>query len=895
MAFKFSVVMTAYNSEDYLSVAIESIINQSLDFKRNIQIIIIDDASQDHTPDIAHYYQEKYPKNIFVLRNDDNYGPSYSRNRGLGHVQAEFVNFLDSDDYITEYAFNQALDLFKKHDEIDIVSMPIYYFGARRGGHSLNYKYKKTQVVNLDENPEYIQLSGASSFFRYSSLKNYRFNENLRVSEDPLLINEMLLDNPNIGFLDGCAYYYRKHDDQKSLIGNSSNNKSYFTTRIDNYFLKLLDCAIKKRSEVPKFIQHVLMYDLQWIFEIRKINHLLNREEIMVLYAKLIKILSFIDTDVIIFQKSIPGTLKTHILLLKKYDVRYLADKNDVGNDKCTRIDELDLNKINIDICQIENDNLYIMGYFTTFTMEPNIQVKINESKTMPVTIVNFPQRDNFSLNFNYGFNHNFEVSIPIEENMKIEFRIDEHMLIPVYSHISRLSKVSKYMLSQDYIVRDMDDHILILERNTANTLKNEFRTMKNILSKREEGWRTGVLLRFLYFFFYPAYKDRHIWIFMDLPYRADDNAFQLFKYAVEANDKDIEKYFAISKHDYQVQDVEIMANKYRSSSKMFKIRRLLGLGNPSSEYQKVADVGFDLPFRSIRHRLYALFAEAIVSSNPDNNIIYPFWGNFPFLSGLVKSKTIFLQHGVTKDDTSSWLNKYDKNIDMIVTVSDAERQSFIDNDYGYAKQSIKVLGFPRFDKLQKLEDKKEIIVMPTWRRHYTNLSDENFMRTTFFHAFNNLLNDDDLLDFLESEGYKMVFKPHPNLNKFIHLFDRNTDVDFIDRDYSEIFNHSSLLITDYSSVFFDFAYLEKPVIYYQYGKDYHFDVESGYFDYDEMGFGPVARTHEELKNDIISYVMNDCEMDDLYKRRVWDFFNFRDKNNSKRVYEAIREMEFNR
>ena len=55
LAFKFSVVMTAYNSENYLSVAIESIINQSLDFKRNIQIIIIDDASDDHTPDIAHY------------------------------------------------------------------------------------------------------------------------------------------------------------------------------------------------------------------------------------------------------------------------------------------------------------------------------------------------------------------------------------------------------------------------------------------------------------------------------------------------------------------------------------------------------------------------------------------------------------------------------------------------------------------------------------------------------------------------------------------------------------------------------------------------------------------------------------------------------------------------
>ena len=380
----------------------------------------------------------------------------------------------------------------------------------------------------------------------------------------------------------------------------------------------------------------------------------------------------------------------------------------------------------------------------------------------------------------------------------------------------------------------------------------------------------------------------------MDLPYRADDNAFQLFKYAVERNDKDIEKYFAISKHDYEVQDVEIMANKYQSSSRMFKIRRLLGLGNPSSEYQKIADLGFDIAYRSIRHRLYALFAEVIVSSNPDNNIIYPFWGNFPFLSGLVRSKTVFLQHGVTKDDTSSWLNKYDKNLDMIVTVSDMERQSFIDNDYGYPADEVKVLGFPRFDALKRLEDKKEVVVMPTWRRQYNNLEDEDFARTTFFHVFNSLLNDKELIDYLGSKGYKMVFKPHPNLYKFIHLFDRNSEVAFIDRGYSEIFNHSSLMITDYSSVFFDFAYLEKPVIYYQYGKDYHFDVESGYFDYEEMGFGPVAKTHDVLKEEIISCIEGGCEMDEVYKKRVEEFFKYRDCENSKRVYEAIREMDFN-
>ena len=59
------------------------------------------------------------------------------------------------------------------------------------------------------------------------------------------------------------------------------------------------------------------------------------------------------------------------------------------------------------------------------------------------------------------------------------------------------------------------------------------------------------------------------------------------------------------------------------------------------------------------------------------------------------------------------------------------------------------------------------------------------------------------------------------------------------------------VMITDFSTVAFDFAYLKKPLIYYQFDNNYHFDVESGYFDYDEMGFGPVAKTSEELRNDI--------------------------------------------
>ena len=109
---------------------------------------------------------------------------------------------------------------------------------------------------------------------------------------------------------------------------------------------------------------------------------------------------------------------------------------------------------------------------------------------------------------------------------------------------------------------------------------------------------------------------------------------------------------------------------------------------------------------------------------------------------------------------------------------------------------------------------------------------------------------------------------------------------------YSETFNTASLIVTDYSSIAFDIAYLKKPLIYYQFDNNYHFDVEKAYFKYEDDGFGPVARNHEELKKNIMEIVENNCQMDEVYQKRVDEFFKYIDKNNSKRVYEEILKLD---
>ena len=105
---------------------------------------------------------------------------------------------------------------------------------------------------------------------------------------------------------------------------------------------------------------------------------------------------------------------------------------------------------------------------------------------------------------------------------------------------------------------------------------------------------------------------------------------------------------------------------------------------------------------------------------------------------------------------------------------------------------------------------------------------------------------------------------------------------------YNDVFKKGALLFTDYSSTQFDFAYLKKPVIYYQYGDDFHYESEEGYFKYDTMGFGSVVSTEEDLVERIISYIDNGAQMEDIYKSRVDEFFQYHDTNNSKRCYDEI-------
>ena len=165
------------------------------------------------------------------------------------------------------------------------------------------------------------------------------------------------------------------------------------------------------------------------------------------------------------------------------------------------------------------------------------------------------------------------------------------------------------------------------------------------------------------------------------------------------------------------------------------------------------------LPYGSDRHKLYTLLADKIISSQAEDNVCNPFYDMKCFVGDLFHYDYVFLQHGITKNNLSAWLNKYNKNIRLFVTAAYSEYEAILTDDYQYDASVVKLTGFPRYDYLmQDIPCKKYIIFMPTWRRNLAIEMDAqtgerpynpDFRNSAYYRFYENLINDERILEVL--------------------------------------------------------------------------------------------------------------------------------------------------
>lgn len=882
--YKYSVVMPVYNVEKYLEEAILSVINQTIGFKENIQLIIVNDGSKDGSEKIALKFEKQFPENIIYIK-QKNAGVCSARNKGFEYVEGEYVNFMDSDDKWDLNAFKYIDNFIKKHkNEVDIIAGRIKFFEAKEDYHVLDYKFEKTKIVDILEDYNFAHLHNATTFIKTEIAKNHKFDIRLKYCEDAPYINEMILEKRKFGVVREAVYNYRKRLDESSAVQNKAMSEEWYTNTIEYSYKHMMNVSMNKYNRVIPYIQYLIMYDLQW-----RLRENMNKNlspEIKEQYMKNVKdLLVKIEDYIICEQKNIFTEHKIYCLSLKygrditkelDYRKGWLYFNN-------IPIYKIKKNKtiLKVEMFNIEKNNLIIEG--TVNSIIPNrdfdIILKLNENKEILIKLENGKKSLDTKTTYTMGDNkiidqYVFKVKVPLKEAKKINFIFrykdkSENKLSLRFGRFAGICKKYSYCVRDNYIIRHRMKNILITPKTSKNLLKRELRYMLNLIKKKQ----FKLMIYRLAYFICKKFNKKEIWIISDSEKIANDNGEDFFKYLQKVDNKNIKTYFAIQKN--------------------------------CDDYKKMKKFGKVLKFGTFRYKLKFLMASKIISSQANEFVLNPFAKKEKYMRDLYNFKFVFLQHGITKDDLSKWLVKYNKNIKIFVTAAKAEYDSIVNGDYYYTKNEVKLTGFPRYDKLIN-KKKKQIVILPTHRRNLVEWNASNkldrsynpyFKQSEFYQFYNNLINDKEILKTLKNKGYKLVFAIHPLLRNQISDFKLNDEakdcVDIIkgEIDYQKLFSENSLLVTDYSSVVFDFTYLRKPVLYSQFDVKTFFDgqiYDKGYFEYERDGFGPVCYDYETTVKEIIKFVENDCKLDKKYEDRINKFFAYNDKNNCKRVYNEI-------
>lgn len=872
--------MTVYNTGRYLDDSIGSLINQSIGFK-NIQLILINDGSIDKTEEICLKYQNIYPRNIIYIKIEHG-GVSHARNVGLNYAKGKFINFLDSDDKWDQHAFKLIFLFFENYTDINFVAGRIKFFEVENNYHPLDYKFYKTRIVNLSLEYNCIHLSSSSSVFRKNLLKDKYFNESVFFCEDSRFVNNILLVNPLMGLVREAIYYYRRRADFSSAIQNQKYNLDFYFGTIILVEYYLINSSKFLYNKIVPFIQFLISYDL--LFRISspayKCLDSFNLNRYTLLIEQLLK---QIEDKYIMEQKILSNKYKLY-MLSKKYrkDLRYeLSFKNNsLIYSKYIIVDfQTEKYKMYWRILNIKNNTLFLEAIDTFWLPKETYYYFCKvENRTYFSKYIENPKYDFFTL---YGIEEKgrtiyFEIPLEINNSQIIFYFYISYLginieIFPSLGLFSRIPPISNgYYISENYIIKYIEKRFVLFHYD--HKLENEF---EKLYVQELQKYKKDYIIRMRKKIKYRnknINNNYEIWTINDRFDRAGDNGEYFFRFLKFKKPEGIKFFFAINKN--------------------------------CSDYKRIEKLGNIIDLNSNDYKEIFIQSNKIISSVAESFLYNPFNKDQIYLRDLFKFEFIFLNNGIIKDDLSKYLNRFDKNINLFITSTKREYESILNSKYGYNKNNVILTGIPRFDNLKTFNNisnlEKKIIIIPTWRfritgrndiTSYENIYSETFIFTDFFKFYNNLINNKRLILIMKKYNYTGIFCLHPFIESQWVDFKQNEIFSIMKKcDYANLLLKASILITDFSSIFFDFAYLKKPVIYVHFDYDEYRKIhyEQEYYDYNLDGFGPICKDIECTINETIFEIENNGLLKEIYLQRINSFFTFFDQNNSERIFNEI-------
>ncbi len=840
-SFQYSVVTAVYNAEKYLETYFTSITGQSIDFEKFIQLIIVDDGSTDRSTEIIKCWQQQYPHNILYFKKT-NGGPASARNLGLDYASGDWVTFTDADDFLERSYFQTVHNFIAENRQVRlglIACRPIIYredVGEYVDSHPLRYRFKKdAQLLPANDLKKFMQFQVTNAFLKLEYIQsiNLKMDERVRpVFEDGHFV----------------ARYLLRHQD--ITIGVLPQAIHYYRKRADN------TSVLDTKHMHAGYYDDVLRFGYISLLNEAKdrcgfVPTWLQR---MILYDLVWRIKEAVNKPQVIahlterekkeylqhMQKAVSYIDKKTITSFSqakfthKYKTGFLGVfKQHLGIYRGIRVLTVDSKR-----------KLLKLRYFY-HGEQPREEFMIAGQKVLPA----------FTKNIRY-------------ELMESCFSTERIVWIP-FAAFKNKNKI---------IVRIDDVRVRLtarkLKREKALSLKEIKSQFKPTVVRADIPSKDRLIRRLARSKMAQRYFH-NAWIFIDRDTQADDNAEHLYRF---------------------------VQKKYPQTNAFFLLRK------SSHDWLRLKREGFRLiPYDSLQHKLALLNARHLISSVFDRYVLA--YLDEEYYRDRLKYDYTFLQHGVTKHNLSGMLNKIP--IDLFVTAGKREYDSLVGENFPYTfcEKEVVLTGFPRHDSLlNNVRSEKVLLIMPTWRRTLagrfltntsTRLSNPAFFSSQFAYTWKSFLHSPKLKKIVERYGYKIIFSPHGNLQPYIEYFAVPQYIEVVlhnaNCSIQELFQRAGCLLTDYSSVAFEMAYLKKLVVYYQFDFDYVFSgghLGKGYFDYERDGFGPVCYDEHSLMDELSNILERDCEVDDRYISRMERTFAFHDGNCCERTFRAILALE---
>lgn len=882
--FAFSIVVAVYNSGEYVAETIESILNQDFDFSR-IQLVLVDDGSTDNSYDICKSYALSHPNNI-ILIHKDNGGVSSARNVGLSFATGKYINFLDSDDKFGENVCSEVYKFFETNqNRTDVVTIKVKIFGDKTGESWYNKKFDKgNRIINLFNEPA-VYLNSTNSTFFHRRIKNQlHFDEELSIAEDLKVVNTVLMNKYTLGVINSCLYYYRIRSNG-SLVSTARNKDVYYLTYLERVYFWLYEKSIKQTGRFLEFLQYTLLRELY-----NRLNN--NTECITVLKDNIIidiykstlfRALFLIDDKII--KKC--GFINTDFMLYifsKKYGKPSLVFKDNKLHFVWSN--RLEIEKklyAAFELCSVSKEELVLEGY----AIINNIQYEHNEynllfslnDEYIHGEIIDNTNNDQLAFADEFVFYRKYfklRIKKPTSKCEVILWLRINDVTVPYQLYgFDKWFGLDKnvdgsYYYNRHFLLTNKNGHLFVQQSSSIEALKHELVLLLKLkrLGKVKSNYHKAYLLR-LYYWVSRFICRRPIWIISDRCISAGDNGEAFYSFVRKK--RWINSYFAIN-HD-------------------------------STDYARLKECGYKvLSMGTMKYKIKYLLSDKVISAHFDHSELYPL--STPCLNDIkAKKMHVFLQHGITKDDVSRFYSRKKQKIDRFIVAANPEYESIINNrNYFCDDENVRLTGFPRYDKLQNAPE-KVILVMPTWRNSLVSFDinskdavvNKEFAQSNYYIYYHELLCKLGQNQWIKDNGYRIEYFPHFNMIATNSYFADIPNVDIVEgaaRDYNKTFARAAIMITDYSSTAFDFAYLRKPIIYCQGDSDdffKHHTYTKGYFDYENDGFGKVTKDVHETLAELERILRQGSIVDEMYLMRINSFFKFNDRNNCARVFKEIK------